>query len=142
MQNNLVTLYSLTIAIFIGWYIPGYLHVTRNGGFLDFPCCVISVRGGKCEIWNWSSLWYSSLAWLLRLVQKKTLKESHLEVILLVLNSIHLYICVIFINWIMKSWCEIRPKKKYVCLRSPNQPYFSAADPNLFYRQLFDPNFC
>jgi len=37
---------------------------------------------------------------------------------------------------------DIRSKKKYVCLRSPDRPYFSATDPNLFYRQLFDPNFC
>ena len=36
----------------------------------------------------------------------------------------------------------VGPKKKYVCLRSPDPPYFSAADPNLFYRQLFHPNFC
>ena len=36
----------------------------------------------------------------------------------------------------------VRPKKKYVCLRSSDPPYFSAADPNLFFWQLFHPNFC
>ena len=37
---------------------------------------------------------------------------------------------------------SVGPKKKYVCLRSPDPPYFSAADPNLFLQQLFHPNFC
>ena len=46
------------------------------------------------------------------------------------------------VNHVFYPKCYPRPKKIYVCLRSPDPPYFPAADPNLFNRQLFHPNFC
>ena len=54
-----------------------------------------------------------------------------------VLRIVHIYT-----ESLLSTSTVIGPKKKYVCLRSPDPPYFSATDPNLFYQQLFHPNFC